>query len=151
METRNTLSERERLELTGFYRGAVRIRSYSDEEKEMAEYIVGKMKELGFDEAYIDRTGNAVGRIGSGPRVIHFDSHMDTVRADDTGSWAHDPFSADPDEEGWVWGRGSVDMKGGLCASIYAAAKGREGGPAGRPYGICHRHGLRGILRRCVP
>lgn len=67
METRNTLSERERLELTGFYRGAVRIRSYSDEEKEMAEYIVGKMKELGFDEAYIDRTGNAVGRIGCGP------------------------------------------------------------------------------------
>lgn len=128
METRNTLSERERLELTEFYRGAVRIRSYSDEEKEMAEYIVGKMKELGFDEAYIDRTGNAVGRIGCGPKVIHFDSHMDTVRADDAGSWAHDPFSADLDEEGWVWGRGSVDMKGGLCASIYAAAKaGREG------------------------
>ena len=72
METRNTLSERERLELTGFYRGAVRIRSYSDEEKEMAEYIVGKMKELGFDEAYIDRTGNAVGRIGSGIPTIGF-------------------------------------------------------------------------------
>jgi len=107
--------------LIDFYRNTIRVRSYSDEEGPLAQLIVKKMQELNFDEAYIDRTGNVVGRIGCGPKVIHFDSHMDTVQASISDGWAVPPFSAEI-LDGMVYGRGSVDMKGGLSASIFAAA-----------------------------
>lgn len=114
-------------ELIAFYRQAVRIRSYSDEEGELARFVEAKMKELGFDEAYIDPAGNVVGRVGSGPRVIHFDSHMDTVQVNDAADWRADPFGAEL-VDGMVYGRGSVDMKGGLSASAYAAALAKQAG-----------------------
>ena len=102
--------------LIDFLQRAVRTRSYSDEEGPMAELVVAEMKKLGYDEAYIDKTGNAVGRIGCGPKVIHFDGHMDTVQVNDPEDWEHDPFGGEI-VDGELWGRGSVDMKGGLCAS----------------------------------
>lgn len=43
---------------------------------------------------------------------ILFMSHQDVVEA--TGEWEHEPFSGDIDEEGNVWGRGTVDTKGSL-------------------------------------
>lgn len=58
---------------------AVQIRSYSDEEGSIAQYLLELMKNLGYDEAHIDTTGNVVGRVGSGPKILQFDGHMDTV------------------------------------------------------------------------
>ncbi len=43
---------------------------------------------------------------------ILFMSHQDVVEA--TGVWEHDAFSGDIDEDGNVWGRGTVDTKGSL-------------------------------------
>ena len=114
-------------ELVEFYRRTIRIRSYSDEEGDVARMVVEQMKALDFDEAYIDPAGNAVGRVGSGARVIHFDSHMDNVRVNDPEDWTADPFGAEI-LDGMVYGRGSVDMKGGLCASVYAAALAKKMG-----------------------
>ncbi len=48
----------------------------------------------------------------SSDKPILFMSHQDVVEA--TGVWEHDPFSGDIDEEGNVWGRGTVDTKGSL-------------------------------------
>ena len=39
-------------------------------------------------------------------------SHQDVVEAG--GKWSHEPFSGDIDEEGRVWGRGTVDTKASL-------------------------------------
>lgn len=127
MGERRFVSEKIERELLDFYRSAIRTRSYSDEESEIAQLVLAEMKRLGFDEAYIDRVGNAVGRVGTGRRVIHFDSHMDTVRADDAENWAAPPFSAEM-VDGMVYGRGSVDMKSGLSASVYAAALAKKEG-----------------------
>lgn len=41
-------------------------------------------------------------------------AHQDVVPA--TGEWEHDPFSGDIDENGVIWGRGTVDTKGSLAA-----------------------------------
>lgn len=43
---------------------------------------------------------------------ILFMSHQDVVEA--TGTWEHEPFSGDIDEDGCVWGRGTVDTKASL-------------------------------------
>ena len=114
-------------ELIAFYRQTVRTRSYSDEEGDVARMVEAKMKELGFDEAYIDPAGNVVGRVGNGPKVIHFDSHMDTVQVNDPDAWKADPFGGEL-VDGMIYGRGSVDMKGGLAASVYAAALAKRAG-----------------------
>ena len=113
--------------LIEFYRQTVHTRSYSDEEGEVAQLVADKMKELDFDQAYIDPAGNVVGRVGSGPKIIHFDSHMDTVQVNDPDAWKADPFGAEL-VDGMIYGRGSVDMKGGLSASVYAAALAKRTG-----------------------
>ncbi len=45
-------------------------------------------------------------------------SHHDVVEA--TGSWEHPPFSGDLDEEGRLWGRGTVDTKASLFCILTA-------------------------------
>jgi len=71
--------------LIEFARELVRVRSYSGEEEGVARLVEAKMKELGYDEVFIDGTGNVVGRIGGGVRSVLFDSHMDTVEVNDEG------------------------------------------------------------------
>lgn len=114
-------------ELIDFYRESVRTPSYSDEEGELAKKLIKKMKELDFDDAYVDGAGNVVGRVGNGEKVIHFDSHMDTVEVKDEEEWTAPPFEARM-INGMVYGRGSVDMKGGLSASVFAAALAKKAG-----------------------
>ena len=112
-------------DLLTFVQKAIQIRSYSDEEGQLANLIKEEMIKLGFDEVFIDSTGNVVGKIGNGPKIIHFDSHMDTVQVNDADDWEVHPFSGEI-VDGYIWGRGSVDMKSALCASVYAAALAKE-------------------------
>ncbi len=113
--------------LIAFAQRAVQTRSFTNEEGAFAALVLEEMRGLGFDEAFIDSTGNVVGRMGDGPMVIQFDSHMDTVQVHDPEDWDHGPFSGEI-ADGFLWGRGSVDMKSALCASVYAAALARDRG-----------------------
>ena len=117
------ISEFKKMEdgLIDFVVRSVQARSYSDEEGAFAQLIMEEMKALGYDEIFLDSSGNVVGRIGNGEKIVHFDSHMDTVQVNDEEKWDVPPFSGKI-LDGYVWGRGSVDMKGGLCASVYGAA-----------------------------
>ena len=84
--------ETERENLFSLIQRLIQIKSFSGEEKEIVEFIVSKMKEFGFDEAYHDGFGNAVGKIGNGPVKIMYDAHIDTVKVTETENWAHPPF-----------------------------------------------------------
>ncbi len=121
MDKRNLVSREYAEQLLKFYIDIVKTQSYSDEEGSVAREIIDVMNGLGYDECFIDRAGNACGRMGDGRTVVHFDSHMDTVRADETEGWKHGPF-AGVVEDGYLYGRGTVDMKGGLSASVFATA-----------------------------
>jgi acetylornithine deacetylase/succinyl-diaminopimelate desuccinylase-like protein len=46
--------------------------------------------------------------------------HVDTVLAD-AGEWSHDPWSGDV-ADGFLWGRGALDMKSQVAAEVAAAA-----------------------------
>ena len=106
-------------DLISFAQDLVRIKSLSGHEEEIARFISQKMKALGYDEVIIDAMGNVLGRIGRGDKSILFDAHMDTVAVTDADQWAIPPFSGEI-VDGYLYGRGAVDMKSGAAASIYA-------------------------------
>lgn len=56
----------------------------------------------------------------SSKRPLVLMSHQDVVEA--TGEWKHPPFSGDI-ADGAVWGRGTVDTKGSLCAILEAVER----------------------------
>src|SRR5678816_822843 len=112
-------------ELIDFTQSLVRIKSYSGQEQEIIRFIEQKMKSLGYDQVTIDSMGNVLGRIGEGGKSILFDSHVDTVEVNDGKDWEYPPFSGEI-AEGRLHGRGSVDMKSSVAASIYAGVIAKE-------------------------
>ena len=63
---------------------------------------------------------NLYARIGTQAPCLMFAGHTDVVPPGDPAHWRFPPFSAEV-TEGQLWGRGAVDMKGGLAASMAAA------------------------------
>ena len=114
-------------ELIDFAQNLVRIKSFSGQEEKIIKFIEKKMKDIGYDEVVIDPMGNVIGRIGSGKKILMFDSHIDTVEVKDEEEWEVPPFSGDI-VDGFLWGRGSVDMKSGAAASVYAGAVAKKMG-----------------------
>jgi len=75
---------------------------------------------------------NLYARIGiDGPHLM-FAGHTDVVPVGDEAAWTHGPFSADI-AGGEMYGRGAVDMKGGIACFVAAVARHveRHGPPAG--------------------
>jgi putative selenium metabolism hydrolase len=108
-------------DLLAFAQELVRIPSLSGQEGDLARLIEQKMLALGYDEVSIDAMGNVLGRVGDGPQSILFDSHMDTVAVTDLEKWELPPFGG-AIVDGRLYGRGAVDMKASIAASVYAAA-----------------------------
>jgi putative selenium metabolism hydrolase len=123
MNTLDLITPENREELIEFTQSLIRIKSMSGQEEEIIKFIEKKMKALGYDEVIIDSMGNVLGRIGDkrDEKAILFDSHVDTVEVNDEDKWNVPPFSGDI-LEGRIYGRGSVDMKSSVAASIYAGA-----------------------------
>jgi succinyl-diaminopimelate desuccinylase len=55
-----------------------------------------------------------------GTTRLVLNGHMDTVPIDDAAGWDHDPFGAEI-SDGYLFGRGACDMKGGLATQIGVA------------------------------
>lgn len=111
--------------ILAFAQELIRVKSVTGNEGEVAKLVYSKMKELCYDDVTEDAFGNIIGRIGSPHNAIIFDSHMDTVPVSDENNWRHDPFGGEI-SDGFLWGRGSVDMKGSLAMAVYAVAIARD-------------------------
>lgn len=129
MNTLDLLTAELKEELIEFAQSLVRIKSMSGQEEEIIKFIEKKMIALGYDEVTIDSMGNLVGRIGDGEKIIMFDSHVDTVEVNDAEQWDIPPFSGIV-IDGRLHGRGSVDMKSSVAASIYAGVLAKRSGLA---------------------
>ncbi|HEY0913058.1 MAG TPA: succinyl-diaminopimelate desuccinylase [Bradyrhizobium sp.] len=68
------------------------------------------------DTADVD---NLYARIGTSAPHITFAGHTDVVPPGDEAAWSHGAFSGDV-KDGFVYGRGAVDMKGGIACSVAA-------------------------------
>jgi len=108
-----------------FLRDIVAIPSMDSQLKDVGERIQTEMRKLGFDEARFDKMGNTVGRIGNGPKVIVFDSHIDTVGVGDPSEWEWDPFAGKV-ENGILYARGACDEKGSTPGMVYGLAIARD-------------------------
>lgn len=112
-------------EAVHFLREIVAIPSMSGKEEAVARRVAREMMQRGFDEVSIDDFGSVIGRIGEGPRTLLYDAHIDTVGVGDPKAWPHDPFKGKA-ADGWIWGRGTSDNKGGLAAILFGAALAKE-------------------------
>ncbi|HEY7548006.1 MAG TPA: succinyl-diaminopimelate desuccinylase [Hyphomicrobiaceae bacterium] len=63
---------------------------------------------------------NLYARLGSGRPHLCFAGHTDVVPVGDAAGWSRPPFAADI-VEGVLYGRGAVDMKGGIACFAAAA------------------------------
>ncbi|MBK8044788.1 MAG: YgeY family selenium metabolism-linked hydrolase [Haliscomenobacter sp.] len=119
------LSNSEITGLVEFAQHLVRIPSYSGQEEKAIRLAEQQMKALGYDEVVLDSMGNLLGRIGNGPASVLFDAHLDTVEVNDPQDWTFPPFGG-AIENGWLQGRGSVDMKSAAAAAVFAGAAARN-------------------------
>lgn len=62
---------------------------------------------------------NLYARIGTGAPHITFAGHTDVVPPGDDAAWTHGAFAGDV-KDGMLYGRGAVDMKGGIACSVAA-------------------------------
>ena len=106
---------------TRFLADLIRIRSYTGQERVAVERTLEELRAIGCDDVWMDSAGNALGRIGRGPRVILYDAHLDTNEVADEREWPHPPL--EPVIEGdTMFGLGASDCKGGVAAIVYGAA-----------------------------
>lgn len=99
--------------------GLVAIPSLSRQESQAAHWLAGQMAAAGYDRAYVDEAGNAVGEMGpaAAGQTILLLGHIDTVPG-------NIPVRIAEGAEGRVlYGRGSVDAKGPLATATAAVAR----------------------------
>jgi len=80
-----------------------------------------------FSEAGTPDVENLFATIGSGAPHFVFAGHTDVVPPGDATLWSHPAFGGDI-ENGLLYGRGAVDMKGGIAAFVAAALDFANGG-----------------------
>ena len=74
---------------------------------------------LTFGEPGTADVDNLYARIGNSPPHLSFAGHTDVVPPGDESAWTHGAFSGDV-KDGFLYGRGAVDMKGGIACSVAA-------------------------------
>jgi len=98
--------------------------SPSGSEGRVAKLVTDEMERLGY-RVEVDELGNVTGTIeaGTGPCLL-IDSHTDTVGVTDPDVWTYRPTGQLVGDR--IYGRGAMDMKGPLAASIYGIAMAKD-------------------------
>lgn len=95
--------------------------------------MVARAKALGLAARLLPGEQVAVVDLGRGDNALGILVHADVVPPGDAARWTHPPFGGEL-ADGAVWGRGSLDDKGPLVASLYAMAALKDAGlPLTRP------------------
>ncbi len=126
----------------------VAVRSLSGRETPAQEHVAAHMEQCGFAvdvweldfdelsrhpafsiEVEREHSLGVVGTMGeeAGGRNLIFNGHVDVVPVGDEANWSVPPWQGTITDDR-VYGRGALDMKGGLCCAIYAAKAVREAG-----------------------
>ena len=94
-----------------------------ENEQECLDHIRGILAEAGCESLLLGRSShrpNLIAKLdgrGQAPPLLLL-GHVDVVPAQEQ-SWQHPPFDADI-ADGYIWGRGTLDMKGGVAMMLTA-------------------------------
>jgi acetylornithine deacetylase/succinyl-diaminopimelate desuccinylase-like protein len=94
-------------------------------ERDAIEYLAGYLERAGFQTELLGATPerpNLIARLegaAEGPTLCYL-GHVDTVLAE-ASEWKHGPWSGDL-ADGYLWGRGAIDMKSQVAAEAAAGA-----------------------------
>lgn len=115
------MSETDPVDLTA---GLVRCPSVTPREGGALVLLAELLSAAGFECTRVDRgdTSNLFARWGSkgAEKSFGFNGHTDVVPIGDEAAWTVDPFGAEI-KDGFLYGRGSTDMKSGVAAFATAA------------------------------
>jgi len=96
-------------------------------EAECARWVAAQLEEVGYQTEYVEAgapgRGNVFARLEGADRsrgALLLHGHLDVVPAE-PADWSVHPFSG-AIEDGYVWGRGAVDMKD-MCGMLIAIAR----------------------------
>jgi acetylornithine deacetylase/succinyl-diaminopimelate desuccinylase-like protein len=98
-------------------------------ERECISYISGLLEDAGIESTIRAREPdrpNLVARLpgaGNAPPLLLY-GHVDVVTTEKQ-DWTHPPFEAKL-VDGWIWGRGALDMKGGVAMMLAAFLRARD-------------------------
>ena len=119
-------------------RDLIRCRSVTPDEGRALDYLQEVLGQAGFavHRATFAEPGtapvdNLYARIGTERPNLMFAGHTDVVPPGDEAAWKHPPFAGDTTADA-LYGRGAVDMKGGVACFV-AAALDHLNANAGKP------------------
>ena len=108
-------------------RDLIRCRSVTPDEGGALAYLQGLLERAGFEvhRAIFAEPGtapvdNLYARVGTSRPNLMFAGHTDVVPPGNEGAWSHPPFAGEIAGER-LYGRGAVDMKGGIACFVAAA------------------------------
>ncbi|HEX7492376.1 MAG TPA: M20/M25/M40 family metallo-hydrolase [Candidatus Limnocylindrales bacterium] len=119
-----TLADGELTELVELLQGLIRVKSVNPPGDEIliARHVEAIFAAEGIASTVVEPypgRGSIVARLkgdGTGGDALMLLSHLDVVPAEPSG-WSHDPFAGDL-ADGYVWGRGAVDMKSMVAMEV---------------------------------
>ncbi|MBI4276151.1 MAG: succinyl-diaminopimelate desuccinylase [Rhizobiales bacterium] len=108
-------------------RELLRCRSVTPDEGGALAYLEGLLKKAGFtvervtfSESGTADVDNLYARIGTGAPHLMFAGHTDVVPPGNESAWSQPPFAGEV-KDNTLYGRGAVDMKGGIACALAAA------------------------------
>ncbi|MGE0159363.1 MAG: M20 family metallopeptidase [Gemmatimonadales bacterium] len=110
-------------EALSFAADLIRIPGLSGQEAAVAARVREEMEALGLSDVRVDAAGNVIGVArgrGAAPAVM-LASHLDVVAEGDAAEWEVPPFSGET-RDGFLHGRGAMDIKGPLALQTHVAA-----------------------------
>jgi acetylornithine deacetylase/succinyl-diaminopimelate desuccinylase-like protein len=130
MNAADTAREAEGSDAQELLRSLIRFNTVNPpgNERQAQEHLAAHLSEAGFQCELLGAEPErpnliarlpAAGGAGGGPTLCYL-GHVDTVLAD-RSEWTHDPWSGEL-ADGFIWGRGALDMKSQVAAEAAAAA-----------------------------
>jgi acetylornithine deacetylase len=128
IDTRRVLATVDEQRLLELERQSIRIPSSTFQEGEIADFYANYLADIGLEVEVMEvphpfdagiKSRQPIGRLagtGGGPTLL-LNGHMDP--GCEMPGWTVDPYGAHF-EDGWIWGMGAHDDKGGVVAAISA-------------------------------
>lgn len=106
-----------------FLSDIIKIKSYSNNEKEIANFIFKFIKDVNIKKIEIKKVKNNIlifiGKNNSSVKIL-YDAHLDTVPAENYKNWIYSPFSGKIIKDK-IYGRGSCDDKASITSLVFTS------------------------------